>query len=184
MAHEEAAFRHILCGQIQRYPLLAVQDLYKLVIQASFGSEHAVADPATARRRLALELDGLDDGPEEPLVDLISPDEQVARVHLRPYVASGRAPSCLLEAFLQTAQTYRGSESTFYRFWGYAECLATAGLLPFMRPTLQRFFVDMQARGFPAVRHSAAFAAAYRPAYRVVCVRFLRWLDETDVVDV
>lgn len=176
MAPEEAAFRRILCNQLRRYPLLAVQDLYKLVFQASFGSEHAVADPLTAQRWLAHELAETADGPEEPLVDPISPDEQVVRVHLRPYVASEKDPSGLLEAFLRTAHTYRGSESTFHRLWAYADSMTMAGLLPFARTTLQQFFVDMQRQGFPAVHHSTAFAAAYRPAYRVVYIRYLRVL--------
>lgn len=173
MAPEEATFRRILSNQSWRYPLLAIQDLYKLVFQASFGSEHAIADPGTAQRWLEHELGELAHGPEEPLVDPISPDGRVGRIHLRPYVASGKDLTQLLEAFLHTAHTYHGSESTLYRLWGYAECMATAGLLPFARDTLQQFFVGMQRQGLPAVHHSTAFAMAYRPAYRVICVSFL-----------
>jgi hypothetical protein len=170
---EEAAFRCILSNQIQRYPCLAIQDLYKLIFQASFGSEHAVVDRAAAGRWLERELRELAPGPEEPSIDPISADGRVVRINLRPYLMAQGNLAALLDAFVQTAREYRGTEAALHRYWHDAEYMAAAGLLPFAREALQGFFAQMQAADFPAVHHSPAYTTAYHPAYRVVLSEFL-----------
>jgi hypothetical protein len=170
---EEAAFRRLLTAQVLRYPQVEIQDLYKLIFQASFGSEHAVGDFEVARRRLMCELHELPPGSEEPMADSISPDGRIVRVNLRPYLANGGDPAALLEAFVRTGREYRGAGATLRRYWRYAERMATAGLIAFAPEALQRFFAKIQAAGFPAVHHSPEYTTAYRPAYRVVLYEFL-----------
>jgi hypothetical protein len=87
----------ILRSHFSRYPLMQVQDLYKLLHQAALGSEHAVRNPETARNWLTRELAEMGDGPPEPLFDPISPGGEIARVHLRPFVAGGHNPDALLD---------------------------------------------------------------------------------------
>ena len=170
---DEASFRRLLRTQLARHPQLEVQDLYKLIFQASFGSEHAVADPVAAHHRLERELHGLADGPEEPIVDPISPDGRVVRINLRPYLAARGNVAGLLEAFVRTAREHRGTAATLHRYWRYAERMAAASLLPFAGEMLQGFFAAMQIQGFPAVHHSETYAKTYRPAYRVIVREFL-----------
>ncbi|HEX2276064.1 MAG TPA: hypothetical protein VHN13_02935 [Candidatus Tectomicrobia bacterium] len=170
---EEAAFRRLLTAQVLRYPQMEIQDLYKLIFQASFGSEHAVGGFEVARRRLLHELHGLPHGPEEPTADPISPDGRIVRVNLRPYLANGGDPAALLEAFVRTGREYCGAGATLRRYWRYAERMATVGPFAFAPEALQGFFAKIQAAGFPAMRHSPAYTTAYRPAYRVVLYRLL-----------
>jgi hypothetical protein len=84
-------------------------DLYKLIYQAAMGPEHAVSDEAGARKWLLEEIRNLGSGPEEPLVDSISPDGGVVRVHLRPFVRAKADVEQLLDAFLYTAHEFHGS---------------------------------------------------------------------------
>jgi hypothetical protein len=170
---DEARFCRLLSHQLGRYPQLEVQDLYKLVFQASFGSEHAIGDPVAARLWLERERQTLAPGSREPIVDPISPDGRLVRIHLRPYLAAGRDLAQLSEAFVRTAREYRGTEAALRRYWRYAERMAAVGLLPFAREALRGFFVAMQAEGFPAVHHSDTYARSYRPAYRVIVHSFL-----------
>jgi hypothetical protein len=170
---DESAFRRMLAMQIRRYPRLEIQDLYKLILQAARGSEHVVSNLTIAHRWLARELLELADGPEEPIVDPISPDGCIVRINLRPYLAARGDPNALLEAFVRTVREYRGTEVTLYRYWRYAQHMAAAGLLPFAGEALREFFVDMQADGFPAVHHSDMYTRTYRPAYRVIVNKFL-----------
>jgi hypothetical protein len=170
---DEASFRRLLTHQLARYPQLQVQDLYKLIFQASFGSEHAVADLVAAHRRLERELHESADGPEEPIVDPISPDGRIVRINLRPYLAARGDLPGLLAAFARTAREHRGTEATLHRYWRYAERMAAAGLLPFACEALQGFFAGMRREGFPAVHHSDTYAKTYRPAYRVIVRGFL-----------
>jgi hypothetical protein len=170
---DEERFRRILASQILRYPQMQIEDLYKLVYQAALGSEHAVPVVEAARAWLEHEFHELSEGPEEPIVDVISADGQIARVNLRPYVVSGGDPSLLLDAFIRTAEEYRGTQEKLLLHWSCAERIASVGQLPFGQAELESFFGLMQAQGLPAVHHSPRYEAAYHPAYRVIVREFL-----------
>lgn len=172
-AAEETALRRILSDQLLRYPRFEVRDLYKLIYQAAMGSEHAAQDIVAAHKRLQRELNGLAEGPEEPIVDPISPDGGIVRINLRPYIAGGGDPSALVVAFIRTANEYKGTRANLRRYWSYAERMAEAQQLPFAPSALGGFFANMEAERFPAVHHSQVYRAAYHPAYRVIVHKFL-----------
>jgi len=152
---------------------MEVQDLYKLIHQASMGSEHAVQDLDVTRAFLEREVNELTDGPEEPIKDIISADGRIARINLRPYLASNASLSKLLDAFIRTANEFEGSILKLKHYCYYAERLAGEGSFAFSRTAIRTFFDQMEVQGFPAVHHSASYATAYQPAYRVVLYEFL-----------
>jgi hypothetical protein len=170
---EEAALRRILRDQIGRYPQMQPVDLYKLLHQASLGSEHAVPGESGVRAWLERELAGLGEGPEEPEIDVIAPGGEIVRVHLRPYLAAGGDPERLLEAFARTAREFVGSKERLRRWGEAAERIAQERLLPFAADELGRLLRDREEEGFPAAHHSRLYQALYRPAYRVVAAAFL-----------
>lgn len=170
---EEGALRRILALQCKRYPLMEVQDIYKLIHQASMGSEHAVQDLAITRSFLEREVNELADGPDEPLEDFISADGRIARINLRPYLASNASLVKLFDAFVRTANEFEGSTSRLKRYCSYAERLTGEGSISFSHIAIRAFFDQMEAQGFPAVHHSTAYATAYQPAYRVVLYELL-----------
>ena len=51
--------------------------------------------------------------------------------------------------------------------------MAATGRLPFPEADARYVRDQVEAMSFPAVHHSDAFRAAYRPAYRVVACAFL-----------
>jgi hypothetical protein len=160
--------RRILTAHAARYPHWALDDLYKLIHQAAVGSEHAVSDGAHARDWLTRELAGLGPGPEEPLIDSISPGSEVVRVHLRPFVRLRLEGELLLDAFIRTAREFHGSVERLVEYGETAADLAREGLLRFGADEVTQYVARMKEAGFPAVHHSPAFEAEYRPAYRVV----------------
>ncbi len=163
-----------LLGQhLQRYPQMALADVYKLLHQAAMGAGHALGDAARARSALLEECAALGEGPEEPLLDPISPDGRLARVHLRPYVAAGRDVEALASAFLGTPQAVAPAPDKLAKFCGCLGDLADAGGIPFTRAEVAAYFDRVVAQGYPVVRHSDGFRRAYRPAYRVVAVALL-----------
>lgn len=178
VAQERASFRPILEDQYARYPQMTVQDLYKLIHQAALGSEHAVTDAAAARRWMDREVASLGDGPPEPLPDPLTPDERLVRVHLRPFLAAGGSPDALVDAFVRTANTYHGSSEQIDAYWREAEAMAASGALPFHPDTMAVFMAAMKEAGYPAVHHSDAYNAAYRPAYRVVAIDYMPGLKD------
>lgn len=155
---------------VARYPALGLPDAYKLLHQATMGSEHAVPSRDAARAWLAEELEGLGDGPEEPLVDRLGEDARVVRIHIRPFRAAGGSPERLLDAFVETARLVPPDP-------GALECALDAlvsgsasGDWPWDAAEAAAYARARTAEGYPAVHHSDAFIGAYRPAYRVVAV--------------
>lgn len=168
-----ADFRPVLRAEARRHPALTPQDCYKLLYQACLGSEHAIGDAAEAARWLERELAGLGPGPDEPLVDPVSPDGRIVRVHLRPFVARQGDRTRLLAGFVETASTFKGSRPALEAAWAQVVELAAAIELPFAAEAAREFGAKMAAQGYPAVRHSPAYRDAYRPAYRVLAREYL-----------
>jgi hypothetical protein len=163
----------LLSQNLQRYPGMELPDIYKLLHQAAMGAGHAVGDPDAARAMLRSEAQRVGAGPPDPIADPISPDGKLARIHLRPYVAAGRDLDALADAFVHTAQRFDASPEKLVKFCGCLGDLADAQGIPFTRPQVSEYFEGIAARGYPVVRHSDAYRAAYRPAYRVVLLELL-----------
>jgi hypothetical protein len=172
LAAQPTALEEVLTAHTSRYPEMQPVDLYKLLHQAALGSEHAASEPAGARQWLLTEIETLadsgDDSFDEPLTEPLSPDGRLVRVNLRPYLRAGRDLGGLLEAFLQTAQTYQGDPTILESYCDRAIELARQGSLPFAPVELAALFETLRDQGYPAVHHSQRYADAYHPAYRVV----------------
>jgi hypothetical protein len=158
----------ILNEHARRYPQWEVDDLYKLIYQAAMGSEHGVRDESSLRDWLLQELGQLGPGPAEPLVDPISPDGRIVRVHLRPYSTLQFQPETLLLAFIRTTREFSPSPERLAEYAAVATQLTGEGKLPFSRGMVANFMADMRARNFPAMHHSIRYRQLYQPAYRVV----------------
>jgi hypothetical protein len=175
-AETERAGPEIWVLERARHPRAGAQDYYKAAFQACLGPEHDLGDRATARRRLDDELATL--GPPaanevllEPLPAVGAP-EPMARVNLRPLRARGVAADALLDAM--GAAGAAGAAGA-YRAAGRA-CLARTwrGVLTVLGAEGRELDAALAARGYPAVHHTAAYRAAYAPAYRVAPIAHLR----------
>lgn len=100
---------------------------------------------------------------DEPIADPISADGEIIRIHLRPFLASGKSPKILFNAFLRTAKEYRGNLSTLEQYW---KTVISMGHFPIT--AMDEFIQLIKAQGYPAVHHSDEYEKLYRPAYRVV----------------
>jgi hypothetical protein len=165
---EFAAFRGRLLGELQRHPALEPADVYKFAHQAALGPAHAVPDSGHASQWLHSELAELTPDDTTPLVDSLSPDGRLVRVHLRPFLAAGGCATGLLRAFLATARRRHGTHQTLTRYGGYAVELARLGVIPVAADSLATLWRTMEQRDFPALEHSAEYVRLYRPAYRVI----------------
>lgn len=161
---------------VARRPAAEISDVYKLLYQATRGSEHAVADPAAARAWLTDEIAALGSGPPEALVDTL-PGGAFARVHLRPYLSEGRSADALLDAFVDTANDPAPVAGLACALESFVRA-ARDGRLPWALDEVERYLAARAVEGHPAVHHSEAYERAYRPAYRVVSVSRLSGLSE------
>jgi hypothetical protein len=78
-----------------------------------------------------------------------------------------------LDAFVRTANEYRGTTERLWLYWSFAERLAEDGELPFKRADMRAFFKLAEEDEFPAVHHSTLYEDAYHPAYRVIKQKYL-----------
>jgi hypothetical protein len=164
-------FQEIVQTQMQRYPEMQIEDIYKLTHQAAMGNIHLGIEPQILRNYLYSEWDKMNASDDEPLVEEISPD--LIRLNLRPFKARGGDPERLFEAMMLTAKSFRPDKEKIGQYWNVIEEMAEERLLPFPKGEFNSFFDKMRSADFPAVHHSEEYSKSYNPAYRVILKRYL-----------
>ncbi len=171
-ANEQSAFRAIITAQLQRYPAIQIQDLYKLVYQAAMGNEHLMTDSAMVHAYLIKELESIEASSAEPLLEEISPDGEVMRLNLRPFKARQGDERALFQAMVQTARTFQKSPERLAQYLNYLEKMTRSDAIALDASAMKIFCDEMQRKGFPAVHHSSQYAEKYSPAYRVILKKY------------
>ena len=150
-----------------RRPASTSADLYKLVHEALLGPAHLLVEPEQARARLADELAAA--GPpraDERLAEELDEASGTMRIHLRRWRFARGTINELWPVVVASAAV--SSADARLRL---PACLrAAAAVAPQDFPG---YVQAREAEGFPAVRHSDAYRAAYAPSYRVVLRRHL-----------
>jgi len=171
---EAGQWRQLIVEQVARFPAMGLPDLYKLLLQATMGSEHAAGDRVMATEWMQRELASL--GPPvrgEQLVDTLGRGGRYLRINLRPFVARGGNPDSLLEAFLLTSSIAPPDSAAFRCAAAAAESLARTHAVRWNSDSLHGYLDHEIAAGYPAVDHSAAYEHRYHPAYRVIARQLL-----------
>lgn len=166
----------ILRDHYRRYQAMQVEDIYKLILQGTCGSEHAVQDPQRAREWLEEELATMGSGRDEPRVDPISSDGRFVRLHLRPFIGAGGKPEALLAAFIASSRPSPENPLRMQENLCIARRVCAAEPFAIEAHLLDKYFSQMESLGFPAVHHSRDYRRFYRPAYRVVAADLLEEL--------
>ena len=172
-------FKSIVEDHCALYPGMQLEDLYKLAHQSAMGSEHEISDESIARRWLSSELGKLPETSDEPLMDIISPDRTIARIHLVPFNNRGGEPEKLLQAFIRTGNEYTGSRENLRTFCLNIREMALQGALPIPVDSFQSFFDWVKAQCYPAIHHSKFYSQACQPHYRIVASNFLAFEEES-----
>lgn len=169
-ALDASALARFAWDSLRDDPAVGAVDAYKWLFQAARGGEHAAPSEAAARKWLEAEWATLGPPlPGEPLVVRLRPDGAVVRLNLRPFKASGGDPDALLRAFLASARNFRSDPGLFVEAWrafgGGLEGGGAAGIDGSSFAELDR---ASESEGWPARHHGPAYAAARKPAYRVL----------------
>lgn len=161
---KNSSFAEVVGKQLELYPMMEMNDLYKLVYQGVLGSGHAVFSTEKARDWLLREIRDLGEGPEqEALIEEISPGGTVIRVNLRPFLFQQKDPESLLRAFVRTGREYREDTGRIEEAWQVAESVQRE----FSADQMRNFIRIQRETGFQSVHHSQRYRDLYRPAYRV-----------------
>jgi len=158
----------IIKKEIIKYPEMEIQDVYKLLHQSAMGSEHAVKDTAAVRKWMEKEISGLSWNHKEEMIDTISPGGKIVRINLRPYIKAGMNTEKLLNAFVKTANKFKGSKEVLERNLKCFLEMIEEGEVDFPKQEAENYFNELKEKGYPAVHHSKAYGEKYSPAYRVV----------------
>ncbi len=165
---EKIKFKDIIKTQVELYPQMQIQDYYKLIYQAVFGSAHMGMDSIMAQQWFDKEWADTPENKAEKYADTISPNGRIIRVNISSYKASGGSKEKLFTAFLYTSKNYTGSKTEFYKLWHYLESFSS--ITGYSKKSFAEYLKNMKAKGLPAAHHSEIYERLYKPSYRVVLV--------------
>lgn len=161
------SFSEYVKDQYRLHPAMQLRDAMKLCYQAAFGAEHAITEPAEAKKYLLAELKSVKADAAAPLYECIS--DAVCRVNLVPWKARGWPVDWLFNMFAASAQ--RGG--AICRFQEEISRLAGRGELPFEQKKWDTYVKSYMLTQPRPVHHSDIYREAEKPAYRLVSARFL-----------
>jgi hypothetical protein len=159
---------------MKKYPQMEVTDIYKLLFQGVFGIGHLITEKAWDRLKSEAGSLDLNDRPKEPLKERVSPDGEMIRVNLRPYLRKSLSLKDLYEAMIETAK-YEGKFEEFLKYWKTFKKLVKREELNLDKEKIN--LVDKQLenekKAIPR-HHSQKYRETYHPAYRVIRQKTLK----------
>lgn len=178
---ETMQFIEYLREQAAKHPSTESSDVIKLCYQAAFGAEHLLDDRETAFQYLTKEYDQVQPDGTEPLYEAISDD--VCRVNLRAWKKRNLPVEWLFQMFVETAgRRPQGGREQFREYLRDAEVLAKEGAFGFDRDKWKQLLKKYPVEDPVAVHHSEVYRRTERPAYRLVCSRFIRMLPVLEAI--
>lgn len=176
-ASEETRAR--LLTHAAAYPRMGVRDLFKFIFQSAYGCEHLLASEADAVRYIRSEREIIGTRASHLPERL---DGAYSRVFLS-CLDDGLSPETLAKLFCRSAKKEANGREALLEKIAVARGLAAEGLLPFSLEEFEREHDAWRDAGYPAVRHTDAFRAAYAPAYRVIAEEYVRFLPLFSAID-
>jgi len=159
----------LVSEHLKKYPVSRIADIYKLLFQACFGPEHAIANRENMEDWLAKEWSSISYDPNEELYEDLSLHYPIYRINLRPAKARGIAPSKIIDAFISIGNEFPKKPETFTNLWKIISRKTRAGkILLADAENIAEFDKLVREKDYPAVHHSREYSEAYRPAYRLV----------------
>lgn len=151
-------------------PDVRIEDAYKWLYQATRGGEHLVLNLKTAVEALEREWLSLGTPCEgELLWEPLSPDEEIGRLHIRPFKNRGGNIGDLADAFVASSEAYGSSPEKFLNAWNELGRRLNNRLdSPLNHSKWSRLDADMKETNYPAISHSDAYRAARHPSYRIL----------------
>lgn len=167
--------------QAARHPSIEPVDVIKLCYQAAFGAEHLLEDREAALQYLQSEYDHVQPHPAEPLYESIN--DGVCRVNLGAWKQRGLPVGWLFRMFEETApRPYQDGKKLFHDGLKAAENLAAAGVFGFDRSAWDACLKNYSTDHPAPVHHSEAYRRMEKPAYRLVCSRFIRLFSVLEAI--
>jgi hypothetical protein len=171
--------RELLLAHYQRYPLMRIQDMVKLIFQNEFAGGHMLTDEAMSLSRLTEEFRTIRRNSSaysnQPLFEEIG--NGLVRLYLQGLGSDAPDLSTINRFFMVTSNTHKGSIEGFEKKLDELMCACRSQTLPYTLKALEDYLQQYRSQGYPAVSHSEQYRTAYSPAYRVIRREFAVYLD-------
>lgn len=167
--HADNSIREAVEGQLRRYPLSTMQDVYKSFYQARFGSGHMIADTASVRAYLLYELAAAaadDTIVCPPFYEPVGANNAYVRVYLNCVNGKVLTAEQLFDAFVRSAVPAGQPEQSWADEWRMIVRTLRAMDMPI--DEAEEAMLMQAALDNQAVHHSEPYRKAYRPHYRIV----------------
>ena len=155
---------------IERYPLMEINDIIKLLYQRSFGCGHIIKNRDKAKKFLLEEFKETISDSSLPLVEEIG--NGFIRVNLASYKSLGLDPENLFDAFYLSSKEKVKGVGDFLESVDVLRDLIDNGELPYSINEFDLYFNKYVDQGMPMVSHSEVYKNMYDPHYRVVSKKF------------
>lgn len=166
-AKQDNSVEEYICRQMEQYPLMTMQDVYKAFYQDRFGAGHMIADTASVRDFLSYELTvAAEDSVSNPYYEVIGPQGNCVRVYLRCVNEGLLTEEQLLDAFIRSAQPTVQPEQPWEEEWSHIEKAAhKAGI---SCSDDERQLIRKSVESNQPIHHSTIYHNTYHPHYRIV----------------
>ena len=150
----------------ENFPLWQIQDVYKLLYQNEFGSEHMLGSFEETYKYLENEYSSIEVREEASFVPIGS---GLVRLNLHSAKTKGWPMRVINRLFHMVALGSSGSLDSFQQKLTIVRALCQSEMLPFATTEWDSFITEQEHNSFPAMRHSATYRESYQPAYRLAC---------------
>lgn len=167
----EKTVKDYLHEQVALHPSMQPQDVVKLLFQAAFGAEHLLTDKDFAFAWLNKEFEEIEvTGMSEKLYEQIH--DKVCRINLREWKRRKMPIEWLFRIFVESASyaDMYGGQRLFEQSLQEVEALIQGEVFGFSMKEWQ----ETSKQG--PVHHSEVYRQQEKPAYRIVCSRYIRLL--------
>lgn len=158
---------------IERYPQAQLRDVYKLIFQGVYGVGHIITGKT---REYLMEEAGripLEDYPDRPLLEPVSPDGSIVRVNLRPFLRLNLSLDGLFQVMTASADV-EGDDERFINLWGVFVGLVETGEITMELDGIAEIQDSIDMNGIKPIHHTKPYRQAYYPAYRVIMLDLFR----------
>jgi len=159
-------------GQIllffRKYPDAQLEDVYKVLFQATFGPGHLGNDSSMVAAGIMHELDRILPDSSVKLTEPISPDSSFVWINLKKFKHLGLNPGCLADVILLSSKGVNADTLLFMKRWRLVGKLIKDQKLKFDINRYREFTKYVRDNAFPVIHHSTRFIREYDPHYRVV----------------
>jgi len=158
----------ILKGQLELYPEMQPQDIYKFVYQAIFGPAHLGAQKDKMVQYLKWEINSITKMPQNKLIERIHPEDKYIRIDLKKFKAKNGKIDLLGETLFLSCKKEADGIAELKEVLSIIKGLIKTNAINIKSNKFIEYINKLESLNFPVPHHSEEYTAQYKPAYRVV----------------